>query len=152
MVLRTTLCYLVRDGKFLLQHKSKGLFGEGKWNGPGGKLQENEAPIEGAKREIFEETSVRADGLEECGLLNFFKEGELFITCRVFKTQRFEGEPKDSREGKVKWFAPSEMPYDMMWPDDRHWMPLLFEGKKFQGDFMFDSELKEIKSHKIKVI
>jgi hypothetical protein len=40
----------------------------------------------------------------------------------------------------------------MMWPDDRHWMPLLFEGKKFQGDFMFDSELKEIKSHKINVI
>jgi len=39
-----------------------------------------------------------------------------------------------------------------MWPDDRHWLPLLLAGKKFVGKFSFNKEgellnwtLKEVK-------
>ena len=92
----TTLCYMMRDNKILLQKKTKELFGGGKWNGPGGKAAENETPTECAKREVLEETGVNVIELEEKGLLTFFNGDELFTTCHVFKVNEFEGEPKQS--------------------------------------------------------
>lgn len=36
-----TLCYLLKDDQVLLAMKKRG-FGEGKWNGPGGKVEKGE--------------------------------------------------------------------------------------------------------------
>jgi 8-oxo-dGTP diphosphatase len=36
----------------------------GMWSIPGGKMEENETPMEGAKREFFEETAVNIDDKE----------------------------------------------------------------------------------------
>ena len=36
-----------------------------------------------------------------------------------------------------KWFAKSDIPYAQLWPDDRHWFPLLLAGKYFRGEFHF---------------
>ena len=46
MIMKThaTLCYIVKDNKVLLLKKAKGLWGEGKWNGPGGKPLHGEDP------------------------------------------------------------------------------------------------------------
>jgi 8-oxo-dGTP pyrophosphatase MutT (NUDIX family) len=49
-----TLCYLRNQFQVLLQRKAAGLFGEGKWNAPGGKLLEAETLEKGALREMFE--------------------------------------------------------------------------------------------------
>jgi 8-oxo-dGTP diphosphatase len=27
-----------------------------------------------------------------------------------------------------------------MWPDDRHWMPLMLAGQSFSGRFLFDTD------------
>jgi len=152
MATTTTLCYLVKDNKILLQRKSKELFGGGKWNGPGGKAKENETPLECAKREILEEVGVTATELEKNGVITFFKGDELFTTCNVFKIKNFNGKPRESREGIVKWFDFNEIPFKQMWPDDKFWMPLLFQGKKFEGIFHFDNELKEILDYKVNVV
>jgi len=53
MTLCCTLCYLRRDGRVLLQKKAKGLFGEGKYNGPGGKILPGENPEQSAIREVL---------------------------------------------------------------------------------------------------
>lgn len=45
-----TLCHIMKDDKLLLQRKSKGLFGGGRWNGVGGKLEADETPEECVKR------------------------------------------------------------------------------------------------------
>ena len=152
MATTTTLCYLVKDNKVLLQKKTKELFGGGKWNGPGGKAMENETPMECAKRELLEEVGVKAVDLEKHAVITFFKGDEIFTTCHVFKINKFLGEPKESREGIVKWFDFNELPFGQMWPDDKFWMPLLFQGKKFNGDFYFDENLNEILDYKLNVV
>lgn len=47
-------CYVVDGEKFLLHFHKK----HGKWLPPGGHLEENETPPEGARREVFEETGL----------------------------------------------------------------------------------------------
>ncbi|NIO44585.1 MAG: NUDIX domain-containing protein [Candidatus Aenigmarchaeota archaeon] len=152
MVIHTVLCYLIKDNKVLLQKKSKGLFGGGKWNGPGGKINKTENPHECAKREILEEVGVKVSNFEKCGLLKFFRENELFIINHVFLTKKFEGNPKSGKEGVVNWFNFDELPLKEMWPDDKVWMPLMLQEKKFEGDFYFDNDYKKLIDHKINVI
>ena len=47
MPIIAVLCHILKGEKLLLQKKPRGLFGAGKWNGVGGKLEQNEAPEEG---------------------------------------------------------------------------------------------------------
>ena len=152
MVIHATLCYLIKDNKVLLQRKSKELFGGEKWNGPGGKLNQNENPQECAKREISEEIGVKVLNLKNYGLLKFFKADELFMVCNVFVTNEFEGEPKPGMEGIIEWFNFNNIPFKEMWPSDKIWFPLILQGKKFEGNFHYDKDLKELLDYKINVI
>lgn len=152
MVTHTALCYLIRGNKVLLQKKSKELFGGGKWNGPGGKLNENENPQDCAKREVLEEVGVKVSDINKHGFLKFFKGSDPFIICDVFVVNEFEGEPKSGREGIINWFDFNDIPFKEMWPDDKFWMPLMLQGKKFEGNFYFDDDLKELLNYKLGVI
>ena len=153
MTVEATLCHIIDGGRLLLQRKSAGLFGEGKWNGVGGKLKEGESPREGAAREVFEETGLTVSNLKPHGVLNFFfgqrKEPDWVV--HVFSTSTFEGEPRPSEEGVLRWFAFDETPYDEMWQDDEHWLPLLLEGKRFSGDFYFNEDGTEMVDFNLKV-
>ncbi len=152
MVKYATMCYLIKNNKVLLQYKSKGLFGEGWWNGPGGKILEGETPEDCAKREVLEEVGMRVSNFKKCGYLTFLKNNEPFFVCHVFITNEFEGTPKGGREGDVKWFDFNEIPYENMWPDDKIWMPIMLQGKNFEGTFYFGESFKELVKHEIKVI
>ena len=50
----TTLLIIKKENKILLARKKRG-FGLGKWNGIGGKIEENETPEEAMIRETEEE-------------------------------------------------------------------------------------------------
>ena len=58
MVTEATLCEIIHGGRILLQRKSAGRFGEGKWNGPGGKVQPGETPLKCVVREVRAETGL----------------------------------------------------------------------------------------------
>jgi 8-oxo-dGTP diphosphatase len=140
-----TLCYLLRDGKILLQKKAHGRFGAGKWNGPGGKLRRDESPERGAIRELVEETGFTANELIFRGVLNFsYAEQNLVRLGQVvfvFSCDRFESAKGNASdfEGFLSWFPINELPYDEMWEDDRIWFPLLLQGKNFVGSFCFNN-------------
>jgi 8-oxo-dGTP diphosphatase / 2-hydroxy-dATP diphosphatase len=123
--------------KILLGMKKRG-FGEGKWNGFGGKVDESETLEEAAKRELEEEAGIEAAQLEKSGILNFeFRGSSEILEVHVFKSESFSGEPKESEEMKPKWFFIDEIPFREMWPDDIYWFPLFLRNKKFKGDFVF---------------
>ena len=140
MTLKATLCHIIDGDRLLLQRKSAGLFGEGKWNGVGGKLMANESPKDGAVRETREETGVLVSQLKPHGILNFYfgERTKVAWVVYVFSTKTFKGKPRSSKEGILRWFPLDEIPYDEMWEDDKHWLPLLLEGKQFTGDFYFN--------------
>ena len=132
-----TLCLVQTDTHVLLGQKKRG-FGEGKWNGFGGKLEKGETIEEAARREMLEESGVEVSALEKAGIIHFEFEGNPeILEVHIFGTREFFGEPTETEEMAPQWFDINEIPFADMWPDDAHWMPLFFAGKKFQGRFLF---------------
>jgi len=145
---RATLLFIVREEKILLIHKKRG-FGAGKINGPGGKVDPGETPLESALRETFEELGIKPLGTEASGELHFqFRDG-FSLHCTVFLAHDFEGEPQETDEALPFWISLDAIPYDKMWADDRYWLPLLIRGARFTGFFEFDGE--QLLHHKVVV-
>ncbi len=127
-----------QGGKILLGMKKRG-FGQGRWNGFGGKIQKGESIEDAAKRELQEEAGITAEEMTEEGLLEFEFQGDpQTLEVHVFRVDRFTGEPQETEEMRPQWFPVEEVPYDTMWPDDRHWVPLFLDKKKFRGKFLFE--------------
>ena len=84
--------------------------------------------------------------MDQVGFMVFsFQDKPLMIKIFVYIAQDYEGTPVETEEMRPQWFPVSQSPYDQMWPDDRHWMPMLLEGKSFFGrvDMVDDDEIDE---------
>ena len=133
----TTLCIAHKDKKILLGMKKRG-FGEGRWNGFGGKVDSGETIEEAARREIQEEAGIEVIDLEKLGVIDFkFQTTGEEIEVNIFKSNDFSGEPIETEEMRPAWFSENEIPFSEMWPDDIFWMPFFLSGKKFKGKFIF---------------
>jgi 8-oxo-dGTP pyrophosphatase MutT (NUDIX family) len=125
----------------LLGEKKRG-FGMGKFNGFGGKVDPGETLLAGALREMAEESgvSVPPSSARYVGHLLFtFLGRELEeLHVHVFSARApFSGEPVETEEMRPSFFPVAALPFDRMWPDDRHWMPLFLRGARFRGVFEF---------------
>ncbi len=133
-----TLCMVCGDGEILLGLKKRG-FGEGRWNGFGGKVEEGETIEAAAIRELREEAGIESKAHKKVGVLNFsFENDPKILEVHIFKVTDFEGSPVESEEMKPQWFKFDEIPFSQMWSDDEQWVPLLLSDKLFKGNFLFD--------------
>ena len=148
---QVTLCLLVKDGEVLLAMKKRG-FGEGRWNGVGGKPEPGETIEEALIRETQEEIKVTPTSYHQVAILDFYfpPQPEINQQVHVFLVDKWEGEPVETEEMKPEWFKKDNIPYTSMWSGDEHWMPLVLEGKEIKGGFVFkegdelsDFELRE---------
>ena len=77
---------------------------------PGGHVQPRESFIEAARREVWEETGLTVSHLSLCGVKQWTqKDGAFRYVVLFFKSDSFEGEIKDSREGRVFWIRREEL-------------------------------------------
>lgn len=133
-----TLSLIHQHPKVLLGLKKRG-FGEGRWNGFGGKVQEGETIEEAARREVVEEVGLTLHDMEKVGVISFeFEDGSREVEVHFFRTENIGGEPVETEEMKPQWFHIDEIPFSQMWPDDVYWFPMFLQGKKFKGSFVFD--------------
>jgi ADP-ribose pyrophosphatase YjhB (NUDIX family) len=147
---QVSIVFLKRDNEILLAMKKRG-FGEGHWNGAGGKRGVGEAIIDTARRECFEEIAVTPKGLTRVAVINFYSQGQPGDNqqAHVYFCNDWEGVPKETEEMRPKWFEIKAIPYESMWADDKYWLPQVLSGKKIEADFYFDSNNQVIK-HQIK--
>lgn len=96
---------LEKNGKFLLVQENQNIC-EGKWNIPAGGLDEDESLIEGAKREIYEETGCKVEITGILEIVNEILEG-VNVVCFFFDTKIIdENIEADGEEiSNVKWFT-----------------------------------------------
>lgn len=138
--LETTLCLLKKEDKILLAMKKRG-FGEGKYNGIGGKIENNETPEQAMIRETQEEISVTPIDYEKAGLIEFdeyYKGIKQKLAFHLYIVHKWNGTISETEEMKPQWFSINEIPYNKMFPDDKYWLPLVLKGKKIKAYFDFD--------------
>ena len=144
-----TLCIVHTDTHVLLGMKKRGL-GEGFWNGFGGKVEEGEKIEAAARRELLEESGIQSVRLEKRGVNSFEFVGDpTILEVHVFDVQEFEGTPTESEEMKPQWFKKTDIPYSVMWADDKFWLPHFFAGQRFAGAFTFKD--KAIVKHRLNI-
>ncbi len=139
--IRANLVFVIDDGKVLLIRKKTGL-GQGKINGPGGKLDPGETALQSAVREIHEELHLTLDpaDCEEMGVLRFQFVDGLAMHVVVFRAFAYQGTPTETREAAPLWFSFDEIPFEEMWADDRYWLREMLDGQHFEANFIFAAE------------
>ena len=148
----TTLCFLVRGDSVLLAMKKRG-FGQGKWNGVGGKILTGETPEAATIRETQEEIGVMLTSLSKVALLHFLfpdapENDDWDQTCHVYLAHAWEGEPVETDEMAPRWFQIDALPFSSMWSDDAIWLPRVLRGSLVTATFVFD-ENQECLSHSL---
>ena len=134
-----TLTFIVKNEQILLIRKKRGL-GAGKINGPGGKLEAGETPLECAIREVQEELCITPINLQHQGESRFqFVDGYSIHVHNYIATD-YTGTPTETDEAIPLWFALDDIPYNDMWEDDRLWLPRLLHGESFTGRYLFDDD------------
>lgn len=135
-----TLLFLKRNDEILLAMKKRG-FGEGRWNGVGGKLEPGESVEAALLREAQEEIGVTPTSYTQVADISFdqyFKGEHALMHVNVFIATEWNGEPTESEEMKPQWYPIDALPFEAMWQDDPYWLPLVLEGKKIAATFVMD--------------
>lgn len=124
----TTLCYIEKDGKYLMLHrvKKKNDINHDKWIGVGGHGEYGESPEECLLREVREETGLMLTSYRFRGLITFVSNlCEPEMMC-LFTADAFEGELADRcNEGDLEWVDKEKVPMLPTWEGDHLFLDLL---------------------------
>ncbi len=129
----TTLCYIEKDGAYLMLHRVKKKNDEngGKWIGVGGHFEEGESPEDCMKREIFEETGLTAREWRYRGVVTFVSDEFGTEYMHLFTVHGFEGTLRDCDEGVLEWVKKDRLSALPAWEGDRIFLDLLAKDAPF---------------------
>ncbi len=133
-MMQTTLCYIERDGKYLMLHRTKKErdINRDKWIGIGGKFEAGESPFDCVRREVAEETGLSLRSPAYRGIITFVSQGAETEYMHLFTANTYEGEIKaDCDEGDLAWIEKQKL-YDLtLWEGDRLFLSLLDTERRF---------------------
>ena len=132
---QTTLCYLERDGQYLMLHRVKKEHDENhdKWIGVGGKFEPFESPEDCLLREVREETGLTLTRWRCRGIVTFIL-GDLTEYMYLYTADAWTGElvrDPARNEGILEW-VPKDSVEDLpIWEGDKIFLRLLKEDRPF---------------------
>ena len=123
----TTLCYIEKDGKYLMLHRIRKKNDENhdKWIGIGGKFEDGESPEDCMIREVLEETGLSVTDYTYRGIVTFVSDQYGTEHMHLFTIRGFTGTPKECDEGELEWIGKSDLLELPMWEGDRIFLSLL---------------------------
>ena len=130
----TTLCYVEKDGKYLMIHRVKKVndINKDKWIGIGGKFEERETPFDCIRREMLEETGLTPNKLNYRGLVTFVSNEFGTEYMHLFHTDDFSGELLDDcTEGNLEWVDKDKITELPLWEGDKIFLDLLRQNVPF---------------------
>lgn len=149
----TTLCYIEKEGKYLMLHRVKKHhdINAGKWIGVGGHVENGETPEECLLREVKEETGLRLTSYRLHGLVTFLSDVcEPELMC-VFTADAFDGEMIECDEGELVWVEKSDVLALPTWEGDRVFLERLLSGDdrffsiklRYEGDKLVEKKITD---------
>ena len=130
----TTLCYIEKDGKYLMLHRTKKENDENKdkWIGIGGKFEEGESPEDCALREIKEETGLTVTSYQYKGIVTFVSDEWGTEYMHLFTSSDFTGDLKsECDEGELFWVDKDKLLTLPTWSGDIIFLKLLNSDRFF---------------------
>ena len=149
----TTLCYIEKEGKYLMLHRVKKHhdINAGKWIGVGGHVENGETPEECLLREVKEETGLVLTAYRLRGLVTFLSDVcEPELMC-VFTADAFDGELIECDEGELAWVEKSDVLALPTWEGDRVFLERLLSGDdrffsiklRYEGDKLVEKKITD---------
>ncbi len=144
----TTLCYIERDGKYLMMHrvKKENDVNKDKWVGIGGHFEADETPEECLLREVKEETGLSLTKWRARGIVTFISDQWQTEYMHLYTATDFEGEIGECSEGTLEWIDKKDV-YDLpIWEGDKLFFELLEKTQnyfslklRYEGDKLVES-------------
>ena len=133
MTKESTLCYIEKDGKYLMLHRTvkENDVNKDKWIGVGGHFEYGESPEECLLREAEEETGLTLTSWRFRGLVTFLAEGWPTEYMCLFTAGGFEGTIKECSEGTLEWVDKTRLDQLNLWEGDKIFFRLLEENRPF---------------------
>lgn len=107
-IIRVTAAILERDEKILIAQRKKGDRLEGKWEFPGGKIEEGESPENCLQRELEEELGIEVE-VGEFVCESKYEYPHISICLLAYQTFYLSGEIQLNDHAAVKWVTLKEM-------------------------------------------
>lgn len=117
----TTLCYIEKNNKYLMLHRTKKTNdpNKEKWIGVGGKIEKDESVEECLLREVMEETGLVLTEYQYRAKIYFYSDTyDDEIMCLHTATE-FTGELTECKEGELKWIEKSDVLNLNLWEGDK---------------------------------
>lgn len=141
-MLFTTLCYIEKNGKYLMLHRTKKEkdINKDKWLGVGGKFEEGESPEECMLREVKEETGLTLNSYKLRGVVTYVSTVFGIEYMYVFTSDNFEGDLVECNEGELKWIEKEKI-FDLkMWEGDKIFLKELSNDEFFSIKMEYDGD------------
>ena len=117
----STLCYIEKDNKYLMLHrtKKKNDISKDKWLGIGGKFEEGESPEECIVREVMEETGLKLNSYQLRTIVTYVSTNWETEYMYVFTSNDFTGDLIECNEGDLQWIDKREVTKLNTWEGDK---------------------------------
>lgn len=129
----TTLCYIEKDGAYLMLHRTKKENDQShdKWLGVGGKFEDGESPEECMLREVREETGLELTAYAFRGIVTFVSDEWETEYMHLFTATDYQGEVGPCNEGTLEWVPKEEVTQLKLWEGDKLFLNRLNGSKDF---------------------
>lgn len=129
----STLCYIEKDGKYLMLHRTvkENDVNKDKWIGVGGHFEEKESPEECLIREVWEETGYTLTSWKYRGIVTFVYGDSVTEYMSLYTADGFEGVPHPCDEGELEWIEKEKVFELNIWEGDKIFFRLLNEEHPF---------------------
>ena len=110
---------IIENGRLLLAQRTHPPELAGKWELPGGKVEDGESPAEALSRELTEELGITVTAGERIGVDVELGRG---LVLRAYEAFLVGGTPEAVEHSAVSWVGPDDLGHVDLVPNDRLWL------------------------------